>query len=744
MIDKDSIGVIRIGVYIVYAIYFMGTLIGYIRSDDKIIQFVLTINGAIIVLLVMPPFSTFLERHLTVPEDAANTIVKNYFNKHWIDRFLYAELNPYTSESRPASKRIQSKLKIDCKVTSSATSDKIVSGDICFIYDQLLAAPEDTTNYIIIEGDESSGKTVQCLLLANHALTNKDEKRLPVFLNLFSWAAKGQAIEDWLIEAISYHYDIRKWEARRLLGNPLLLMLDNFEEIEIAYQRHFIDALRQFIKDRPLSKNAAEDEAEGDNIRAGRDKIIICARKPLDEDSLDQYGQYANKTVQQRRYRTNLDELKTLLPSPSVVEIQPLERREIKRYLHKLKYEGFISRKLCHKIISYETLLDIARNPFVLYVTTRLNENENIFNRELCKKNLVDELIKILADRKFEKSMPDPDPDVPIFERDTFLDWIKGIMDEYHLPILYQRNLLFFLEDIDISTLAEKKEDKNRFFNEYRDDVAFSSSIIFAVISLIFFSQLFFSQFQLVPPPLRTYLLVAGTLASFFFGRIYGAKCTGQRGQGRNKLSERVRWHWIPALISGCFWGVFMGGIFYIVTSRIYEKFYVGVDLTHETFVYAIFVAFFFTLIGGLDIGRQHRIVTRPGEGIRFLLAAALMASVALSAFFFAFLLWPRINFVDVASDGFWDFIREAFRIVLLMGTFQGIVSSLVLFHVLIRHYVLRFFLRRRMNFYTSFTQLLSNSVDAGLMGQLGGGYFFRHQKIREYIRQKATEDDHT
>lgn len=104
----------------------------------------------------------------------------------------------------------------------------------------IVEAYDDAGQGLLILGEPGAGKTTLLLELANELLrraeNNEDPAhRVPVILNLSSWALKKQPLEDWIIDQLQLAYSVPTHLSRGWLDrDQWLVLLDGFDEVEVS------------------------------------------------------------------------------------------------------------------------------------------------------------------------------------------------------------------------------------------------------------------------------------------------------------------------------------------------------------------------------------------------------------------------------------------------------------------------------------------------------------------------------
>lgn len=111
----------------------------------------------------------------------------------------------------------------------------------------------DVQEKLLILGEPGSGKTTELLTLAQDLLErakNDDTLPLPIIFELSAW--DGQPIEQWLVAQIQDKYKRNPKTAKALLDEEQVLpLLDGLDELGLVQQRKCIEAINQFMQEKP-------------------------------------------------------------------------------------------------------------------------------------------------------------------------------------------------------------------------------------------------------------------------------------------------------------------------------------------------------------------------------------------------------------------------------------------------------------------------------------------------------------
>ncbi|PZV17468.1 MAG: NACHT domain-containing protein [Pseudanabaena sp.] len=187
---------------------------------------------------------------------------------------------------------------------------------------------------LLILGEPGSGKTITLLQLARDLIARADQeidRRIPVVLNLSSWAAKKQTIAKWIVEELNSTFQInRKIGQLWVEKQELLLLLDGLDEIRDLEKRNAcVTALNAFQQEQATGMvvccRVRDYEELGDRLKLQSDLVL----QPLTNDQIQFYLD---------RLQSNLTVLKTLLIED--VMLQDLAQSPLLLNIMVIAYQG--------------------------------------------------------------------------------------------------------------------------------------------------------------------------------------------------------------------------------------------------------------------------------------------------------------------------------------------------------------------------------------------------------------------
>ncbi|MBD2319338.1 NACHT domain-containing protein [Phormidium tenue] len=180
---------------------------------------------------------------------------------------------------------------------------------------------------LLILGEPGSGKTITLLQLARDLITRAEEeidRRIPVVLNLSSWAAEKQTIAKWIVEELNSKYQVNRKIGQMWVENQeLLLLLDGLDEIRDLEKRNACMTALNFFQ----QEQATE--------------MVVCCR-------VRDYAEMGHQ-----------------LKLQSALVLQPLTADQIRNYLDRLQFNLTLLKTL---LIEDETLQELAQSPLLLNI----------------------------------------------------------------------------------------------------------------------------------------------------------------------------------------------------------------------------------------------------------------------------------------------------------------------------------------------------------------------------------------
>ncbi|MEL6271535.1 MAG: hypothetical protein AAFR22_17130, partial [Chloroflexota bacterium] len=611
----------------------------------------------------------------------------------------------------------------------------------------------------------------------------------------------SRSFEAWLIDELTRQYELPAWEARQLVRtNYLILLLDDFEDVDYKHRRHLITAMVKFLQYRKAGRYPRRHDTEKPALQGIlRDAVIVCTEQvtELRQKQLKQHPpqwrtstrNYAARPLRKdpnyrvysqwkRDYYLNMhnQELVEQLEAACLVRIQKFDLLEVERYIDHLP-----DLNRYHPMI--HSMLPAMCTPFYLhaalatYKQPQPPEQDGLDNwhhqikantqnfpgtNTLLPWQQSDEWWEDHIEEDYATGLIWRLPDSPgPFERDPFADtgkdervelqrssvieWLARTMKRQNQTLIRRRDALFYLEDRMFRLPRPLPGKKPQLLDEPsrkkkdRSPLPEDYSMQFKGTVAAITALLFLAVylvFVFFMPRDALQLWVEVTCGVLIV--IYG------RNFGWHSCTSP---HFTLSYDSyvGLNWksalvsGVFMSVIVALLFYDVSCALYLPRDnvcLSYESTVYGVYAFMLFIILGGLEIGRRNEVFTRPNELVQHIATVFLFAMVGWVLFFLLFILWPR-TLVQTPED-IRALARDGFLFALYSGVFLSIISSLTLVHSLLRYAIMLWFLGNKMNYRVRFTQYLEQFVSINLMRRVDRYYVFRSRRLLEYF----AEDD--
>lgn len=250
------------------------------------------------------------------------------------------------------------------KIFSGGTSELDSGKPIIEVFDK-----SDIAGRLLILGEPGAGKTTLLLELARdlikRAQQNLDEP-IPVLFELTNWRDDKQAIGEWLMADLKFHYPIvpEKISHQWLSENKLLPLLDGLDELGLTRQKKCIDKINDFLHSNfslPLVVCCRREEYEqGEKILKLQGAVDLQA---LSEGQIQQYLRRVGVPKLWRNIQNDPDGLGELAKIPLFLSLIPVtypdnfqnkvrrfnsenERQEYQKNIRKDLFDAYIERKL--------------------------------------------------------------------------------------------------------------------------------------------------------------------------------------------------------------------------------------------------------------------------------------------------------------------------------------------------------------------------------------------------------------
>ncbi|GAB5491871.1 MAG: hypothetical protein Phog2KO_20860 [Phototrophicaceae bacterium] len=323
--SSETKRIIRITVFIIFCTIIL-TLTLHLITGSEVFNSVYTIFAAILSIVVVPPFAQYLQQAFDFQDDVEE-IVRKQMKTVWIEGFLQAEERAIISSSSVdavLAEELRCQIPVHYKGYSNPTLNLLLTEEnsesefaferktnvfdddqdayhkikitddesLITIFNQFtqLVRKDDnvTGEFIVLLGNRGTRKTLQLLRLAEY-LVDRD-KRVPIYLNLFSWVAGSKRFDLWLTEEIANQYEVLPHQAKQLIESKyLVLLLDGFEEVPYDRRLHLIQSLTDFLQSRinqSERKRLGAMQANGNNGNGTspidlRDAVVLASLYPV-------------------------------------------------------------------------------------------------------------------------------------------------------------------------------------------------------------------------------------------------------------------------------------------------------------------------------------------------------------------------------------------------------------------------------------------------------------------------------
>ena len=589
---------------------------------------------------------------------------------------------------------------------------------------------------LLILGEPGSGKTITLLQLARDLIARAEEeidRRIPVVLNLSSWAAEKQTIAKWIVEELNSKYQVnRKIGQQWVEKQELLLLLDGLDEIRDLEKRNAcVTALNVFQMEQAT-------------------EMVVCCR-------IKDYEELGNQ-----------------LKLRSAIVVQPLATNQIQTYLNQLQSDVTALKIM---LTQDETLQELAQSPLLLSIMVLAYQGiEDISDSAIAsdrKRHLFEDYINrifqgsrpksylkniCIPEKQYysrqnatrwliwmAKQMIQHSQTIFLIEKMQF-SWLKG--DIKRLYITLCMNTVFLIERIQLNWIKENSKHLN-------DIAQLIASFILLIISILSLSigYYFFYQIvhQLISPitaliPIIgdnpffvfiSYVLTLGIILSIFIDEIqpiYSVKSYMKWNNAKFKRIQSFVLKYTPFV-----WIIFSVIFLIYGVLGMWDKSFPR-DLIHillqivimGLLSYFSFFALgisFFVITDGFEFGLlpvQVDTSVYPNQGIRKSAINAMLIGVILGIV--GSIIYIYVKALNIAING--ELINVGLIVVFLssMQPFGGKAS--------VQHLVLRFILCSKRNIPWNYAKFLDWASDKLFLQKVGGGYIFIHRSLMEHFAE--------
>ena len=505
---------------------------------------------------------------------------------------------------------------------------------------------------LLILGGPGSGKTTLLLELAEYLLGRAEKDPtfgIPVVFNLSSWALTRLPLADWLKNELSLQYNVPHTISKTWVETEAILPLfDGFDEVSLENREGCIEAINEFRSIQPL---------------------VVCSRT-RDYESLSKRLRLA-----------------------TAVEIQPLKREQVKRYLGE---GGKQLEEVRRALESDSELWELLETPLMLSIAMLAygggpeRELRGDVDIEEQRTHLFAKYIDAMFNRRGKETQ--------YYTRNQTIRWLRWLA----AVLVHKRQTLFHLENLRPDWLPTRGQQRQ----------ATRATKLVVVLLLGLSSSLLFGLIG---------GQVFGLLGTLLFGLSVGlllGLSVGLRGPFAAKLPARgpvdtMCWSWsaLKAQLLGGLLGVLFLGLLGVLSG---------------------------VLLFGLSVGFvTSEIITRasPNEGTRRSALNAIGISVVTVLILGLLLgLSGVLLFGLSAGLSVVGGLSGGLTIGLCVGLQTGGYFSL-------QHLAIRVLIWWNDYGPWKYVDFLDYAADRLFLRKVGGGYIFVHRMLMEYFAA-LTEDD--
>lgn len=613
---------------------------------------------------------------------------------------------------------------------------------------------------LLILGEPGSGKTITLLQLARDLISRAKEeidRRIPVVLNLSSWAAEKQTIAKWIVEELNNKYQVnRKIGQQWVDKQELLLLLDGLDEIRDLEKRNAcVTALNAFQQEQAT-------------------EMVVCCRV-RDYEELGDH----------------------LLKLRSALMLQPLTTNQIQAYLNQLQSNVTALKVMLDQD---ETLQELAQSPLLLNIMVLAYNGIEIVDIPviIIDSNRIKQLWDDYIERMFQGSRlfahltiyKSPEKH-SYFRKDTthWLVWMAKQMIQHSQTIFLIEKMQFIWLKKDIENFCIKlwknlasflrkvysNQNKSKLIYTWADEIyilldgfsgepnevhlaiisltcnfilLISYTIIFFVVNKISFEILI--QFSIFQSPLWFTIIPLASIYSFYISAIITSWIHSFFTTEINSIdSVRLdpKWDeikfkrilsfilkytpivWISLSVMFLIYGMlglwdksFPGDLIHILLHI-----FVTISLCSFAILFIIGTSFF-GFSGGIKFELLIVQVEKsiyPNQGIKKSVLNAMSIGLALGIL--GSIIYSFFNVLNIAINGV--VINIGLIVIFLcMLTFGGKAS--------LQHLVLRLILCFNRNIPWKYAKFLDWASDKLFLQKVGGGYIFIHRSLMEHFAE--------
>ena len=534
---------------------------------------------------------------------------------------------------------------------------------------------------LLILGEPGSGKTITLLQLARDLIARAEQeidRRIPVVLNLSSWAAEKQTIAKWIVEELNSKYQVnRKIGQQWVEKQELLLLLDGLDEIRDLEKRNAcVTALNAFQQEQAT-------------------EIVVCCRV--------------------RDY----EKLGHQLKLQSAIVLQPLTIEQIHTYLDCLQSNLTVLKTL---LVEDVMLQELAQSPLLINIMVFAYQGIEFADMPVStialnrKKQLFDDYI----DRIFQSSrlvayrLNSQSQEKYIYSRQNVTRWLLWTSQQ----MVRHSQTIFLIEKIQPYWIN-------------RSEIIFYRIGIILIFGLIFglpFGVIYFLSCDLI---YGLKLSVSDKLSGGInIGLISWLGFVGLSseliGQMQIKLVESVTWSFRVFNKEYLSFMMITGLISVLIVGLIsMQSFGLSYGLIFGL-SYGLIGGLIVVLIGGLSVS-DVEIKVYTNQGIK------KSAKNALVFGFVSGLISGLISWLIFGLTGLFDRKLSG----LIGGLIGGLSSMLNLGGLTcIQHFILRLLLYFKGCIPWNYAKFLDWASDKLFLQKVGGGYIFIHRSLMEHFAE--------
>ena len=262
---------------------------------------------------------------------------------------------------------------------------------------------DGASGQLLILGEPGTGKSTKLVELARALIDrakNDPSHPIPVILNLSTWTKKRAALDEWMQDELVRLYGVSPERAKQWVGSDELLpLLDGLDEVARDERTACVTAINTYRQ------------------AHGLQPLAVCCR------------------------REEYNELPARLDLANAVEVAPLARKDVERYLNLQGFKLARVRRALDEDVELWSLMDTPLMLTVLFLASAAEADAGATEPD-ARRRLYGRYVKAMFERPRERR----------FSREKVLRWLGWLAAE-----LSNRNQIpFALEDLDPSWLPSR------------------------------------------------------------------------------------------------------------------------------------------------------------------------------------------------------------------------------------------------------------------------------------------------